>query len=252
MEWPPSGHESRSPHPSHRANALASPHLVEGIGPRADWPRLKSETGFDSGSQDQNISLPAPPVNLLGEPASGLSDDNRPALVKAEPGASSARMIPHRCRSLSPSLSLQLTHPHQVPILGRGADRFSGKQFSCFEIGFGLTKNHAAGLRPGMRLVRQRYEPGRPAKWRVQGQDERPEDGPALIPPAGRRHRARDGQAPKTMPAQARLTRMTRWGQVSIAKGQRGKAAKRQISKEAKRQGGICPKITLEIGHSIP
>jgi hypothetical protein len=148
-----SGHESSSPHPSHRAHALASPHLVRGIGPRADWLGLKSETGLDSGLQAHTTSLPIPPVSLLGEQASGLSDDNRPALVAAEPWASSTRMIPHRCRSLSPSRPLQLTHPPQLPICDQGADRFSGKQFSCFELCSELTKNQARPL-AGCRFVR--------------------------------------------------------------------------------------------------
>lgn len=122
------GHESRSPHPSHRADALASPLLVQGIGPRADWPRFKSETSCESTLQGRTSSLPVPPENLLGEPASGLSADKRPALVSAEPSPVSATIIPDRVRATPLLPSLHVTHQHQLPKVSRSADRFSGKQ----------------------------------------------------------------------------------------------------------------------------
>jgi hypothetical protein len=70
-EWPPRAAMSLDPL-TLRSASPHSPHLFDGIGPRTDWPKFKSEMRCESTWQCQTAHLPVPSENLLGETSKRL------------------------------------------------------------------------------------------------------------------------------------------------------------------------------------
>jgi hypothetical protein len=183
-EWPPRAAMSLDPL-TLRSASPHSPHLFDGIGPRTDWPKFKSEMRCESTWQCQTAHLPVPSENCSARRASGLCADEGPASAGAEPWENSTRMLPHRMRSTSPPPSPHVTHPHPAPMLSRGDDRFSGKQFSGLELCSGPTKNHGAAFGPASVLSVKSASLADPPRHGIKAKASGP-NGPTLIPPAGR------------------------------------------------------------------